>query len=57
MTRIVGGKEIERSIFYSGFSRVVEKTNNWEYNFVGESKTYKDYIPKLKELFPEEKES
>lgn len=57
MTRIVGGKKIERHIIYSGFSRVVEKINNGDYNFVGESKTYKDYIPELKKLFPEEKES
>ena len=55
LTRVVNGKMIHSKILFKEFSKVVEKTNNREYDFVGETKTYKDYVEALHELFPEEK--
>lgn len=57
LTRVVNGKMLHSNIIFKGFSRVIEKTNNREYDFVGETKTYKDYVEPLSEIFPEEKPS
>ena len=54
ITKISNREIAEIPVYTSLWDRVIEKTNNLEYETQGQVKTYKDYIEDLKKQFPNE---